>query len=160
MAEYKPFHKNNGVIDTPEEGVLESRKNMWEKDPEKILQIERIERRKLLNWSARFIITLIIFGIFAFLVWLLFFTDIRDASRDLVNIMLGAFVGVLAKAADYWFKEKDDPETHEIKEMSKTSTVSKNNNKCPEPECPSNKKTVAETNNEYSANIFDEEPKY
>jgi hypothetical protein len=31
----------------------------------------------------------------------------------LINIMVGAYVAVLAKATDYWFKDKDDPEQKE-----------------------------------------------
>jgi hypothetical protein len=30
-----------------------------------------------------------------------------------VNILVGAFVAVLAKSTDYWFKDKDDPEHKE-----------------------------------------------
>lgn len=121
-------------------------------------QIQRIEKRKLLNWTARFTISLIIFGIFSYLVYLLFFTDIRDSSRDLVNILLGAFVGVLAKVSDYWFKEKEDPETAEFKDIATTSDNNKpvSASKCQEPECPSNKEKLTE---EYSNNVF-EEPKY
>ncbi len=118
-------------------------------------QIQRIERRKLLNWSARFIISLIIFGIFSYLVYLLFFTDIRDSSRDLVNILLGAFVGVLAKVSDYWFKEKEDPEITESKDIATQNILKTETPKsCPYPDCPSNKNIE-----EYSDNVF-EEPKY
>ena len=31
----------------------------------------------------------------------------------MVNILLGTFVAVLTKTMDYWFKDKDDPETKE-----------------------------------------------
>lgn len=118
-------------------------------------QIQRIERRKLLNWSARFTISLIIFGIFSYLVYLLFFTDIRDTSRDLVNILLGAFVGVLAKVSDYWFKEKEDPEITESKDIATQNIREQKQKTCPYPDCPSNKNTE-----EYSDNNVFEEPKY
>ena len=36
--------------------------------------------------------------------------ELPQASRDLINIMVGAYVAVLAKSTDYWFKDKDDPE--------------------------------------------------
>ncbi len=81
---------------------------------EKVLQ--EIETRKKLNFGARFIITMFIVSTFLFLVWLLFFIELPQASRDLINIMVGAYVAVLAKATDYWFKEKEDPEHAESKE--------------------------------------------
>ncbi len=54
---------------------------------------------------------------FLFLVWLLFFGALPAESRDLINIMVGAYVAVLAKATDYWFKDKDDPEQKESQEI-------------------------------------------
>ena len=39
--------------------------------------------------------------------------ELPQASRDLINIMVGAYVAVLAKSTDYWFKDKDDPEHKE-----------------------------------------------
>ena len=59
------------------------------------------------------LITLIIALTFLFLIWLLFYVELPQASRDLINIMVGAYVAVLAKSTDYWFKEKDDPEHKE-----------------------------------------------
>ena len=47
------------------------------------------------------------------LVALLFFSDVPADARDLLNILLGAYVAVLAKTTDYWFKEKEDPEVAE-----------------------------------------------
>ena len=35
---------------------------------------------------------------------------------QLINILVGAYVAVLAKSTDFWFKEKDDPETKEGEE--------------------------------------------
>ena len=83
---------------------------------EKVLQ--EIETRKKLNFGARFIITMFIVSTFLFLVWLLFFIELPQASRDLINIMVGAYVAVLAKATDYWFKDKDDPEHKESQELN------------------------------------------
>ena len=77
------------------------------------LRHERIETRKKLNWWARFTLSMIIVFTFLFLVWLLFFGALPAESRDLINIMVGAYVAVLAKATDYWFKDKDDPEQKE-----------------------------------------------
>ena len=76
--------------------------------------MQAIEARKKLNFGARFVITLIIALTFLFLIWLLFYVELPQASRDLINIMVGAYVAVLAKSTDYWFKEKDDPEHKEM----------------------------------------------
>lgn len=75
--------------------------------------VQSIETRKKMNFGARFVITLIIALTFLFLIWLLFYVELPQASRDLINIMVGAYVAVLAKSTDYWFKEKDDPEHKE-----------------------------------------------
>ena len=42
-------------------------------------------------------------------------------SRDLINIMVGAYVAVLAKSTDYWFKDKDDPEHKEGEALGNTN---------------------------------------
>ena len=78
--------------------------------------MQSIEARKKLNFGARFVITLIIALTFLFLIWLLFYVELPAASRDLINIMVGAYVAVLAKSTDYWFKDKDDPEHKESQE--------------------------------------------
>ncbi len=72
-----------------------------------------IEVRKRRAQWARVSLSWAIVGTFIFLVWLLFFADIKEDSKDLVNILVGAFVAVLAKSTDYWFKDKDDPEHKE-----------------------------------------------
>ena len=46
-----------------------------------------------------------------------FFTDLKDGHRDLINILVGAYVGVLAKSTDYWFKDKDDAEDKETQQL-------------------------------------------
>ena len=79
--------------------------------------VSAIERRKVMNWWARFSISWAIVLTFLFLVWLLFFTDLKAESRDLINILVGAYVAVLAKSTDYWFKDKDDPEHKESQEV-------------------------------------------
>ena len=80
-------------------------------------QLQSIETRKKLNFGARFIITMFIVSTFIFLVWLLFFIELPQSSRDLVNIMVGAYVAVLSKTTDYWFKDKDDPEHKETTDL-------------------------------------------
>ena len=72
-----------------------------------------IEKRKKWNFFARFIISGVIFSIFFLLVYVLFFETVQETYRDLINILLGTYVAVLTKTADYWFKDKDDPEHKE-----------------------------------------------
>ena len=105
-------------VNTEEELVYESEEKLWETNPMEALRYEKIETRKKLNWWARFSLSLIIVTTFLFLVWLLFYAALPQDSRDLVNIMVGAYVAVLAKATDYWFKDKDDPEQKESENMT------------------------------------------
>ena len=72
-----------------------------------------VENRKLLNFWARFIISVANSFTFLAILYLLFFAEVKDSSRDLVNILLGAYVAVLSKSTDYWYKEKRDPEHDE-----------------------------------------------
>jgi len=103
----------DGKINTSFEMIENLEEKLWESNPMEALRHERIETRKKLNWWARFTLSMIIVFTFLFLVWLLFFGALPAESRDLINIMVGAYVAVLAKATDYWFKDKDDPEQKE-----------------------------------------------
>ena len=103
----------DGKINTSFEMIEDQEEKLWETNPMEALRYEKIETRKKLNWWARFTLSMIIVMTFLFLVWLLFFGELPTASRDLINIMVGAYVAVLAKATDYWFKDKDDPEQKE-----------------------------------------------
>ena len=103
----------DGKINTSFEMIENLEEKLWESNPMEALRHERIETRKKLNWWARFSLSMIIVFTFLFLVWLLFFGALPAESRDLINIMVGAYVAVLAKATDYWFKDKDDPEQKE-----------------------------------------------
>ena len=103
----------DGKINTGIEMIEEQEEKLWETNPMEALRYEKIETRKKLNWWARFILSMIIVTTFLFLIWLLFYGELPAASRDLINIMVGAYVAVLAKATDYWFKDKDDPEQKE-----------------------------------------------
>ena len=67
-----------------------------------------LENRKLLNFWARFIISVANAITFLALLWLLFYADVKETSRDLVNILVGAYVAVLAKSTDYWFKDRKE----------------------------------------------------
>ena len=103
----------DGKINTSLEMIDEQEEKLWETNPMEALRYEKIETRKKLNWWARFTLSMIIVTTFLFLIWLLFYGELPTASRDLINIMVGAYVAVLAKATDYWFKDKDDPEQKE-----------------------------------------------
>jgi len=103
----------DGKINTSFEMIEEQKEKLWESNPMEALRYEKIETRKKLNWWARFSLSMIIVMTFLFLIWLLFYGELPAASRDLINIMVGAYVAVLAKATDYWFKDKDDPEQKE-----------------------------------------------
>ncbi len=89
----------------------------------KVTGSKAIESRKKMNFMARYTLSVTILGTFIFLIWLLFFTELKADSRDLVNILIGAFVAVLAKTTDYWFKDKDDPEHKETEVLNNGTTL-------------------------------------
>ena len=103
----------DGKINTGIEMIEDQEEKLWEQNPMEALRYEKIETRKKLNWMARYVLSMIIVLTYLFLIWLLFYGALPQESRDLVNIMVGAYVAVLAKATDYWFKDKDDPEQKE-----------------------------------------------
>jgi len=111
----------DGKINTSFEMIENLEEKLWESNPMEALRHERIETRKKLNWWARFTLSMIIVMTFLFLIWLLFFGALPAESRDLINIMVGAYVAVLAKATDYWFKDKDDPEQKEGEAVGNTN---------------------------------------
>ena len=120
----KKVHKRlgDGKINTSAEMIDAEEEKLWETNPMEALRYEKIETRKKLNWWARFSLSMIIVMTFLFLIWLLFFGALPAESRDLINIMVGAYVAVLAKATDYWFKDKDDPEQKEGEAVGKTNS--------------------------------------
>ena len=77
-------------------------------------QSSAIEKRKRMRFYARFFLSGVIFFVFFVLLYVLFYgTLVTDTYRDIVNILIGTYVAVLTKTADYWFKDKDDPEHKE-----------------------------------------------
>ena len=123
MANKVHIKMGDDKIDTPEEMIEDQEQKLWESNPMEALRYEKLETRKKLNWWARFSLSMIIVLTFLFLIWLLFFGSLPAESRDLVNIMVGAYVAVLSKATDYWFKDKDDPEQKEgeaVKKMNES----------------------------------------
>ena len=97
-----------------------------EEDMKKDEQAKSIESRKKLNFWARFVLSLVVFGTFLLLLYLLFFQEVGTTYRDIVNILVGSFVAILTKTADYWFKDKDDPEHKETEKLNTTSTTTTN----------------------------------
>ena len=93
-----------------------------ESDMKKEEQSKSIETRKKLNFYARFILSLVVFGTFLLLLYLLFFQEVGTTYRDIVNILVGSFVAILTKTTDYWFKDKDDPEHKETEKLNTTTT--------------------------------------
>ena len=78
------------------------------------------ENRKLLNFWARFIITLANAVTFLVLIGLLFFVEeVSETNSSLVNIMIGMYVAVQVKIIDYWFREKKDAEHEESNGVNK-----------------------------------------
>ena len=118
MKNAREARAGDGKVNTTSEMVIASEEALWEKNPVEALKYEKIETRKKLNWWARFTLSMIIVFTFLFLIWLLFFGILPDESRDLINIMVGAYVAVLAKSTDYWFKEKEDAENQETRELN------------------------------------------
>jgi len=67
-----------------------------------------LENRKLLNFWARFIIAIANSFTFLFLIGLLFFVNIKEDSRDLINILIGSYVAVIIKISDHYFKDRKE----------------------------------------------------
>ena len=112
----------DGKINSSVEMIEDQEEKLLESNPMEAVRYEKIETRKKLNWWARFSLSMIIVFTFLFLIWLLFFGALPAESRDLINIMVGAYVAVLAKATDYWFKDKDDPEQKEGEAVGNTNS--------------------------------------
>jgi hypothetical protein len=117
---------DDGKVNTSAELVDASEEALWEKNPVEALKYERIETRKKMNWMARFTLSLIISCTFLILLYLLFFTTLIAEHRDLVNILTGAYVAVLAKSTDYWFKDKEDAEDRESQQLHNNSNGDNN----------------------------------
>ena len=120
---------NDGKVNTAVEMINASEEALWGKNPVEALKFERIETRKKMNWIARFTLSLITSGTFLVLLYLLFFSDLKDGHRDLINILVGAYVGVLAKSTDYWFKDKDDAEDKESQQLHNNTPPTVNGEK-------------------------------
>ena len=83
-------------------------------------QCSAIEKRKRWNFIARFALSGVVFLVFFVLLYVLFYGElVTDTYRDIINILIGTYVAVLTKTADYWFKDKDDPEHRESETLQK-----------------------------------------
>ena len=82
-------------------------------------QSSAIETRKRLRFYARFFLSGVVFLVFFCLLYVLFYGElVTDTYRDIINILIGTYVAVLTKTADYWFKDKDDPEHKESETLN------------------------------------------
>ena len=55
------------------------------------------------DWM-QFAITVSVFGLFVWIIWLLFHGTLDDKFRDLMNIIVGGFLASFGKVVDVWFK--------------------------------------------------------
>ena len=86
-------------------------------------QSSAIEKRKRWNFIARFTLSGVVFFVFFVLLYVLFYgTLVTDTYRDIINILIGTYVAILTKTADYWFKDKDDPEHKESATLNANGT--------------------------------------
>ena len=67
-------------------------------------EAELEERTRTRQFAARFTMSLLTIGIFIVLVVILFFFEISDSFRDLLNILVGGFLATFTKISDSWFK--------------------------------------------------------
>ena len=72
----KKSRQSDSKINTAKEMINASKEALWGKNPVEALKYERIERRKRMNWVARFSLSLIVLGTFLILIYLLFFSDL------------------------------------------------------------------------------------
>ena len=87
-------------------------------------QSSAIEKRKRWNFIARFALSGVVFLVFFVLLYVLFYgTLVTDTYRDIINILIGTYVAVLTKTADYWFKDKDDPEHKETEVLNNGTSL-------------------------------------
>ena len=83
-------------------------------------QSSAIEKRKRWNFLARFTLSGVVFLVFFVLLYVLFYGElVTDTYWDIINILIGTYVAVMAKSTDYWFKDKDDPEHKESETLQK-----------------------------------------
>ena len=78
------------------------------------------EKIQVLRFAARFAIALSALAIFAYVVHIMLgaSAELPSASKDLLNILIGAFIPIIAGIAKFYFESGGDlaqePEKHEI----------------------------------------------
>ena len=70
-------------------------------------ELEASQRTR--QFAARVTMSLLTMGIFIMLVTILFFFQISDSFRDLLNILVGGFLATFTKISDFWFKGDSEP---------------------------------------------------
>ena len=70
-------------------------------------ELEASQRSR--QFAARVTMSLLTMGIFIILVTILFFFQISDSFRDLLNILVGGFLATFTKISDFWFKGDSEP---------------------------------------------------
>jgi len=56
------------------------------------------------DWM-QYSISLLVLGTFIWILWMLFTGELDDGFRDLLNIIVGAFLASYSKVTDFWFKQ-------------------------------------------------------
>ena len=79
---------------------------------EKFLSVN--ERIQVVRFWARFIIAITTMSIFLYIVHMMLTTssELTSSSKDLMNILIGAFIPILSGIAKFYFDSGDDMEAH------------------------------------------------
>tara|TARA_Y100000361_G_C11071954_1_gene296183 strand:+ start:117 stop:410 length:294 start_codon:yes stop_codon:yes gene_type:complete len=90
---------NSNDIDETEEEIIDHLSDA---------QKERIEKRKLIQFAGRLLITVFVISMFVMLLLLLFYVkDSDEQYRDIINVTVGGFLASFGKIIDWWFKSED-----------------------------------------------------
>lgn len=70
-------------------------------------KIDRVHEGDGLPDWMQFIISILMFALFTWVLWLLFHPTLQldEKHRDLLNILLGGFIAMFGKVIDFWFKQ-------------------------------------------------------
>jgi|TARA_R110000744_G_scaffold192115_6_gene311271 hypothetical protein len=83
-----------------------------------LFKLKAVETRKKWKILIRFILSTIVFSIFLILLYILFFQQVAETYRDIVNILVGSFTAVIGAVTQYWFKIGEDDVDSETKQLS------------------------------------------
>lgn len=85
------------------------------------------DRIQLVRFYARFLIAILAMAIFSYIVHMMLTAneEMTSSSKDLLNILIGAFIPILAGISRYYFESGGDlhqeEEKHEIPPPTKTN---------------------------------------